>query len=151
MFGAGPATWLRLVRFHLAAGDADAARRSLERALQALDAREHVAAISGAALLEFKVGDAERGRSLFEGVLRSYPRRLDLWSVYLDQEVARGEPARARALFERATHLALPPKKMKFLFKRYLEYERKHGDAAGVERVKKAAMEFVERAMGGGA
>jgi rRNA biogenesis protein RRP5 len=150
-FGGDPATWLRLVRFHLAAGDADAARRALERALQALDAREHVAAISGAALLEFKVGDAERGRSLFEGVLRSYPRRLDLWSVYLDQEVARGEPARARALFERATHLALPPKKMKFLFKRYLEYERKHGDAAGVERVKRAAMEFVERAMGGGA
>ena len=38
-----------------------------------------------AGLLEFKAGSAERGRSIFEGVLRNYPKRLDLWSVYLDQ------------------------------------------------------------------
>ncbi len=48
------------------------------------------------------------------------------------------------ALFERATHLQLPPKKMKFLFKRYLEYEKQHGTAAGVEHVKKRALEYVE-------
>lgn len=39
---------------------------------------------------------AERGRSLFEGVLRNYPRRLDLWSVYLDQEVGQGDQPRVR-------------------------------------------------------
>jgi hypothetical protein len=39
---------------------------------------------------------AERGRSLFEGVLRNYPKRLDLWSVYLDQEVAQGDQQRIR-------------------------------------------------------
>ena len=39
---------------------------------------------------------AERGRSLFEGVLRNYPKRLDLWSVYLDQEVAAGDQQRIR-------------------------------------------------------
>ncbi len=41
--------------------------------------------ITQAGLLEFKAGSAERGRSIFEGVLRNYPKRLDLWSVYLDQ------------------------------------------------------------------
>ncbi len=39
-------------------------------------------------------------------------------------------PPPCSALFERATHLQLPPKKMKFLFKRYLDYEKKAGDAA---------------------
>ena len=39
---------------------------------------------------------AERGRSVFEGVLRNYPKRLDLWSVYLDQEVALGDAQRIR-------------------------------------------------------
>ena len=39
----------------------------------------------------------ERGRSLFEGVLRNYPKRLDLWSVYLDQEIAAGEQQRIRS------------------------------------------------------
>ena len=45
--------------------------------------------ITQAALAEFRQGNRERGRSLFEGVLRNYPRRLDLWSVYLDQVTRR--------------------------------------------------------------
>ena len=40
--------------------------------------------------------------------------------------------------------MQLPPKKMKFLFKRFLEFERSHGDAAGIEHVKQAAREYVE-------
>jgi hypothetical protein len=38
-----------------------------------------------AAFAEFKLGCAERGRSVFEGVLVNYPKRTDLWNVYLDQ------------------------------------------------------------------
>lgn len=49
-----------------------------------------------------------------------------------------------RALFERATHLHLPAKKMKFLFKRWLDFEKAQGNAEGVEHVKKSAMAFVE-------
>ena len=41
--------------------------------------------LRGAALTEFAGGDAERGRGIFESVLRNYPKRLDLWSVYIDQ------------------------------------------------------------------
>jgi hypothetical protein len=87
--------WLHAMEHALASGgDAagDAARKLLERALAALPRRKHVKAISHAALLEFRAGSAERGRSMMEGVLRNYPRRLDLWSVYIDQ-------ARGRAPF----------------------------------------------------
>lgn len=146
-FSAAPDVWLRAVRYHLTRSDADGAKRALDRSLQSLPRADHVGMASQAALLEFRFGDAERGRSLFEGVLQSYPRRLDLWSVYLDQEIAQGDQRRVRALFERATHLELPPRKMKFLFKRFLEYEKAHGDGEGVERVKRRALEFVERAM----
>lgn len=149
-FSGSKEVWLRTVRYRLGAGDADGAKRALDRALQALPPSDHVPMAAQTATLEFKIGDAERGRSVYEGVLANYPRRLDLWAQYLDQEIARGGDAgRVRSLFERATHLALPPKKMKFLFKRYLEYERQYGDEEGVERVKKAAMEFVDRAMAG--
>ncbi len=41
--------------------------------------------ISHTAIQEFKVGSAERGRSMFESCLRNYPARLDVWSQYLDQ------------------------------------------------------------------
>lgn len=59
------------------------------------------------------VAHAERGRGIFENVLRNYPKRLDLWSVYLDQEIKLGDLQRCRSLFERVTYLQLPPKKMK--------------------------------------
>ncbi|PRW55969.1 RNA binding rRNA processing [Chlorella sorokiniana] len=143
-FNENPDVWLRAVKFRLSREDGEGARKTLDRSLQSLPKFEHVRMISQTGLLEFKLGDEERGRSLFEGVLRNYPKRLDLWSVYLDQEVAAGDQQRIRALFERATHLELPPKKMKFLFKRYLDYEKKHGDAASVEHVKRRAMEYVE-------
>lgn len=62
----------------------------------------------------------------------------------LAQEIGQGDRERTRALFERATHMSLPAKKMKFLFRRYLDYEKVHGDAAGVERVRGAARAYVE-------
>ena len=113
----------------------------VNRALLCLPRHKHIKFISQTAILEFKCGNADRGRSLFEGVLREYPKRTDLWSVYLDQvryipllhyfcsichivynvcfvvgllqEIRLGEVDVIRSLFERAISLSLPPKKMK--------------------------------------
>lgn len=41
--------------------------------------------------MEFKYGEAERGRTIFEGVMSNYPKRVDLWSIYLDMEIRNGE------------------------------------------------------------
>ncbi len=101
--------------------------------------------ITGAALLEFRSGSAERGRSVLEGVLRNYPKRVDLWSVYIDQEVKQGDEQRTRALFERATSLPLAARKVKFLFKRWLQWEKAQGGAARVEHVKERALAFVQQ------
>ena len=67
-----------------------------------------------------QMGSVERARSLFEGLVGNFPKRTDLWSVYLDQEIKQGEPEVIRALFQRATHLDLGTRKMKFFFKRYV-------------------------------
>lgn len=36
------------------------------------------------AQLEFRFGDAEKGRVMFDKVLTTYPKRTDLWSVFID-------------------------------------------------------------------
>ena len=59
----------------------------VNRALLSLPRKKHIKFISQAAILEFKHGEPDRGRSMFEGVLREYPKRTDLWSVYLDQVI----------------------------------------------------------------
>lgn len=50
---------------------------------------------------EFEHGSVERGRTVFEGLMASYPKRLDLWNVYLDKEVKCGDLRAARNLQER--------------------------------------------------
>ncbi|WZY95790.1 rRNA biogenesis protein RRP5 [Brassica napus] len=135
--------WLRKVQSHLKQ-DEDDIQSIVNRALLCLPRHKHIKFISQTAILEFKCGVAERGRSLFEGVLREYPKRTDLWSVYLDQEIRLGEVDVIRSLFERAISLSLPPKKMKFLFKKFLEYEKTAGDDERVEYVKQRAMEYAD-------
>ncbi len=61
------------------------------RALTVLPRRKHVAVIQKHGILEYKSGFPERGRTIFEGLLSSEPKRSDLWSVYIDQEIASGE------------------------------------------------------------
>lgn len=51
---------------------------------------------------------------------------------------------RFRDIYERAIHLKLSTKKMKFMFKRYLEFEQKHGSRVDVEAVKEKARAYVE-------
>lgn len=139
--------WLRLVR-RLLKQNQDGNQSAVNRALLSLPRHKHIKFISQTAILEFRAGVPDRGRSMFEGILREYPKRTDLWSVYLDQEIQLKDSDVIRALFERAISLSLPPKKMKFLFKKYLEYEKSQGDEERIEYVKKKAMEYVESAMG---
>ena len=49
-----------------------------------------------------------------------------------------------RKLFERVIHLQLSARKMKFLFKKYLDFEQKYGTEHTVKTVKRKAAEYVE-------
>ncbi|XP_021893902.1 rRNA biogenesis protein RRP5 isoform X2 [Carica papaya] len=135
--------WLRRVQ-RLLKQNQDGVQSVVNRALLSLPRHKHIKFISQTAILEFKCGVPDRGRSMFEGILREYPKRTDLWSVYLDQEIRLGDVEVIRGLFERAISLSLPPKKMKFLFKKYLEYEKSLGDEKQIESVKQKAIDYVE-------
>jgi rRNA biogenesis protein RRP5 len=128
-------------------GKTEQARMVLQQSLKALPKHEHVAAVTKFALLDFKNGEVERGRTLFENLLANYPKRIDLWSVYIDQELRVNDQPAIRALFERVTAMSLSSKKMKFFFKRYLEYEKTEGDETTVEHVMQRAREYIESKM----
>ncbi|KAM6306459.1 protein RRP5 homolog [Aegotheles albertisi] len=136
--------WLKYASFLLKQGQTEATHRLLERALKALPTKEHVDVISRFAQLEFRFGDPEHAKALFESTLNSYPKRTDIWSIYMDIMIKHGSQKEVRDIFERVIHLSLAPKKMKFFFKRYLDYENKFGTTESVLAVKRAALEYVE-------
>jgi rRNA biogenesis protein RRP5 len=118
--------------------------------------------------LEFRSpnGDVERGRTVFEGLLSSFPKRVDLWNVLLDLEIKNGDAEQVRRLFERVLGIRdakkgaaaaapmddskkLRPKQAKFFFKKWLSFEEKlaaanGGDEKMVEEIKAKAADYVK-------
>ena len=77
--------------------------------------------ISKYGMLEFKYGNPENGRTMFEGIVSNYPKRMDIWSIYMDMELkyGQGNVTQARHLFERclnSEYIEKKPKKMKLVF-----------------------------------
>lgn len=116
--------------------------------------------ISKFAQCEFKYGEVERGCTMFDNLLSSYPKRVDVWSVYIDTMCSTKKMPKIRCssvhcivlpqclcreLFERVINLKLSTKKMKFFFKKYLEFEQKYGSLQTVSLVKDKATSYVEQ------
>lgn len=122
----------------------DAARNVLQRSLNSLEKKDHIDIIAKFAHMEFKYGDAERGKTMFESILSNYKKRTDLWSVYIDVMINHSTTDAVRNLFERVTSLKLSPRKMKFFFQRYLQFEKQYGNESTVEAVQRKVVEYVE-------
>ncbi|GAB1201587.1 hypothetical protein APSETT445_000165 [Aspergillus pseudonomiae] len=140
-------------------------RALLPRALQSLPSHTHVETTSKFGQLEFRSehGDVERGRTVFEGLLSSFPKRIDLWNILLDLEIKNGDAEQVRRLFERVLGIRdskkgvasveaskkLRPKQARFFFKKWLAFEEKLAAADGgnekmVEDIKAKAAEYVK-------
>ncbi|OJJ51190.1 hypothetical protein ASPZODRAFT_148515 [Penicilliopsis zonata CBS 506.65] len=144
----------------------DRGRALLSRALQSLPSHTHVETTSKFGQLEFRSanGDAERGRTVFEGLLSSFPKRVDLWNVLLDLEIKAGDAEQVRRLFERVLGIRsskkgaavttveqskkLKPKQARFFFKKWLSFEETLAAESGsdkmVEEIKARAAEYVK-------
>ncbi|KAJ3251091.1 rRNA biogenesis protein rrp5 [Boothiomyces macroporosus] len=136
--------WLGFVAFYIRQNKPEEAKSILKRSLQSLPKRKHLKMLSKVGHVEFKHGQPERGRTIMEGLLTSYPKKADLWSIYLDMEIKEGDLDICRRLFERALLVKWSTKKMKFFFKKYLEFEKKKGTPEGVNHVKEIAVRYVE-------
>lgn len=154
-FGQSCKTWLAYAEY-LYPLDLGAARKLLPAALKSLPKRKHEKVTIKFAQLEYRMASAERGRTLFEGVLANCPKRIDLWSIYvtMEENLCKREASRGqnkeylRRLFERIVHMKLSSKKAKYFFKRYLEFEKSFGSEATITHVKDLVRQYVENTIG---
>lgn len=91
-----PEVWTGFGLYCLQHNKSDEARELLQKSLKVLPKHEHVQTIVKFAQLEFKHGEAERGRTILEGVMSNYPKRLDLWNIYIDMEIKTGDTEMTR-------------------------------------------------------
>lgn len=75
--------WISYIDFSMdQRKDADKSRQLFERALKSVTKAEQTNLRSRFARIEFKSGDVERGKTIFENLLNDNPKRTDLWRVY---------------------------------------------------------------------
>lgn len=149
-FSQSPNIWYNAAHFlHTTLSAADRARELLLRATQSLPAHTHLALTLKFAALEFHSanGSPERGRTMFEGVLSTFPKRLDIWNQLLDLECVQGDKDVIRGVFGRVVKVkGLKPKGAKAVFRRWSEWEEKNGDKKSQEKVRAKAEEWVRAA-----
>ena len=136
--------WLRAISYYFQTQKADQARSLFSQAIVAVPERKRVSLSLKTCQYEYKFGAVERGRTMFEQILSNYPKRLDIWSIYLDLELARGDIENLRNIFERATDLKLSSKKMRFMLKRFLAFEQEHGTPSTIQHVKQKTLRYIE-------
>lgn len=122
----------------------DEAHELLARALQSLPKKDHIEIVRKFGQLEFSKNDPEQGRSLFEGLVTDAPKRIDLWNVYIDQEIKFGSKEKVESLFERVITKKLSRKQAKFFFSKWLSFEEENGTEQTAARVKALAVEYVQ-------
>lgn len=135
--------WVSWGDFLISHNEEQEARTILGNALKALPKRNHIEVVRKFAQLEFAKGDPERGRSLFEGLVADAPKRIDLWNVYVDQEVKAKDKKKVEDLFERIITKKITRKQAKFFFNKWLQFEESEGDEKTIEYVKAKATEYV--------
>lgn len=145
-FGYSSKVWTLFCEYYLRRRSLEEARKLLPRSLQSLEKRKHLKTISKFAQLEYKLGDAERGKTIFEGIVDSHPKRWDLWSIYMDMEAGQGDIQSLRNIFNRVFAIKMTSHKAKSFFKKWLELERKIGDEEGASAVKQKAVEWTQKA-----
>lgn len=138
--------WLAHLEYLLQNGRHQESHSLMKRALLSLKPYKHAETMSKFAQLEFEFGSAERARTVFQGIVDKFPKRLDLFFIYVDKEIKHGTVSHARNLLEnKVAEGKLSDKQMKSLFKKWFRMEETHGSAEEQDHVKQTAREYVER------
>lgn len=130
-------------------GDYTKPKVILSKSLQALPKHLHINVISKYGILEYRAGQIEAGRTMFEGIVTNYPKRMDIWSIYMDTEVKHGQPQQARNLFERClsqTEIRRKPRSIKLVFHKYMEFETQHGGPKKLDALRQRVEEYLKDA-----
>ncbi|KAH8278785.1 hypothetical protein KR018_009476 [Drosophila ironensis] len=143
-FKSEPRVWPLLAKSYFWLEKSDQVQKLLQSALKALPNKEHIPCIVSFAKLFAQNDNHDMAETLLDDVVTSYPRRTDIWSVYVDMLVKAGRIDAARNVLERAVGQKLKPSQMQVLYKKYMFLEAQHGTQDAVAKVRQQAKQWVQ-------
>ena len=122
-------------------------KTGLRRAMQILSEKKQIDITIYYAQLLYAYDNIEEGRNTFDNIVKEYPKRKDIWFVYIDKEIKYSKNVeKIRKIFERMFNIPFKLSSLKSIFKKYLEFEQTNGEKA-LENAKNKVQEIMNSKM----
>ena len=141
------AVWKAYIEF-LFESQVDDPKIALDKSMQVLNKKQHLPMTLHYAGCLYKFGKCEEARNLFDEVLKSLPKRKDIWFVYCDKETKYGNVDKARKIYERMIEVDFKRNALKSVMKKYLTFEKENSaNDAQFKKAQSKAQKIIQERM----
>ncbi|XP_028139562.1 protein RRP5 homolog [Diabrotica virgifera virgifera] len=138
--------WIEVAKIYYMLDKFKEARNLKDAALKSITIKKmQLDIIVQFALMEFNYGEPHYGSHIFEAILSSDPKKVTIWTMYVDQLVKKGKIDEARQVLDRSVSQHLPVKSLKSLFLKYKMFEETYGNPETVQEVKEKVKELMSK------
>ena len=102
-------------------------KEGLNKSMQVLPKKNHLDIMCWYGQLLYKYNKNEEARNMFDNILKNFPKRKDIWFVYIDKENKFGKNAdKVRQIFDRMFEIKFKVNDLKSIMKKFLEFEKQN-------------------------
>ena len=100
-------------------------KEGLNKSMQVLAKKSHLDIMCWYGQLLYRFNNNEEARNMFDNILKNFPKRKDIWFVYIDKEIKFGKNIeKVRQIFDRMFEIKFKINDLKSIMKKFLEFEK---------------------------
>ena len=100
-------------------------KEGLNKSMQVLSKKSHLDIMCWYGQLLYRFNKNEEARNIFDNILKNFPKRKDIWFVYIDKEIKFGRNIeKVRQIFDRMLEIKFKINDLKSIMKKFLEFEK---------------------------
>ena len=146
--------WKQYIEFlfevnNLTKTDSMDTKEGLNKSMQVLSKKNQLDIMNWYGQLLYKYNNNEEARNMFDNILKNFPKRKDIWFVYIDKEIKFGKNVdKVRQIFDRMFEIKFKINDLKSIMKKFLEFEKEHcKDEKEFIKAQEKAKEILEKRM----
>ena len=146
--------WKQYIEFlfevnNLTKTDSMDTKEGLNKSMQVLSKKNQLDIMNWYGQLLYKYNNNEEARNMFDNILKNFPKRKDIWFVYIDKEIKFGKNVdKVRQIFDRMFEIKFKINDLKSIMKKFLEFEKEHcKDEKEFIKAQKKTKEILEKRM----
>jgi rRNA biogenesis protein RRP5 len=102
-------------------------KEGLNKSMQVLSKKNQLDIMAYYGQLLYRYNNNEEARNMFDNILKNFPKRKDIWFVYIDKEIKYGKNwDKVRQIFDKMFEIKFKVNDLKSIMKKFLEFEKQN-------------------------